>query len=71
MPLALETTKMLVSRLSLTVLLLSSFAFGHRLHRRQNDSVEDPAALLARGIEALGGQDVIDSISSLSYYGET
>ncbi|KAH9225404.1 hypothetical protein K456DRAFT_1731948 [Colletotrichum gloeosporioides 23] len=62
---------MFVSRLSLTVLLLSSFAFGHRLHHRQNDSVEDPAALLARGIEALGGQDVIDSISSLSYYGET
>lgn len=71
MPLVLETVKMFVSQLSLTVLLFSGFAFGHRLHHRQNDSVEDPAALLARGIEALGGQDVIDSISSLSYYGET
>ncbi|KAF9878639.1 hypothetical protein CkaCkLH20_04131 [Colletotrichum karsti] len=59
------------TRLSLHLLAVVGSALGHRLPVRQNGTTQDPSALLDLGIEALGGNEAISSIQSLTYVGET
>ncbi|KXH33025.1 hypothetical protein CSIM01_05160 [Colletotrichum simmondsii] len=61
---------MFVRHISLVLLAAAQYTLGH-LHSRQNGTTQDPAVLLALGIEALGGREAISSLQSLTYVGET